>query len=177
MMGEAIIDAAARLREQQQEQMLHSLQQCDPARFEGIVVELCVRLGLARYGKVTCRTGDGGIDGALYEDRIGLGVIYLQAKRWNKPVGRPEIQKFAGALMGKGANRGVFLTTSRFTRGAIEYSDGLQPRLSLIDGPTLVELMYEYDLGVSISRTIDIKELDLEILSGASGDLGSKGRR
>ena len=176
MNADAIVEAAAQLREEQQDRMLLWLRECPPSRFEEIVVELCVRLGLAKHGEVTGRTSDGGIDGALYEDRIGLGVIYLQAKRWNRPVGRPEIQQFAGALTGRGVGRGIFLTTSRFTKQAIEYAEDLSIRISLIDGLDLVELMYDYDLGFSIAKSIDIKGLDEDIFTVSWDDYRTKGQ-
>lgn len=167
--SDAIRTAATELRAAQQQEVLASLLTRDPALFEKIVVELLVRMKLAVRGEVLGRTGDGGLDGVLYEDRLGLGVIYLQAKRWADSVGRPEIQKFAGALVGKGASRGIFLTTSRFTREAVDYVTDLHPRISLIDGRWLVELMYDYDLCFRRVGVVEIKTVDWSAFDGASG--------
>lgn len=108
------------------------------------------------------KSGDEGVDGVIREDRLGLDLIYIQAKRWTHPVGRPEIQKFFGALMGKRATKGVFMTTSTFSREAIEYADSVTPRIILIDGRELTELMLEHGVGVSVSRRYDIRRADLD---------------
>jgi len=106
------------------------------------------------------KSGDEGIDGLIKEDRLGLDVIYLQAKRWENTVGRQEIQKFAGALQGKRAKKGVFITTSDFTKNAHEYVNTIEAKIILIDGEKLTQLMIDYDLGVSPKESYQIKELD-----------------
>ncbi len=106
------------------------------------------------------RSGDGGIDGIIKEDRLGLDVIYVQAKRWDGPVGRPEVQKFAGALQGQRARKGVFITTSTFTKDAIEYAERLDSKIILIDGQRLAELMFEYGVGVSTVTRYEVKKVD-----------------
>jgi restriction system protein len=111
-------------------------------------------------GRAVGRSGDGGIDGIINEDRLGLDAIYLQAKRWDGTVGRPEIQKFVGALAGQRASKGVFITTSVFTQEAKEYAERSQYRVVLIDGVRLSDFMIEHDLGVSVAATYQLKRID-----------------
>jgi restriction system protein len=108
------------------------------------------------------KSGDEGVDGVIREDRLGLDLIYVQAKRWQNVVGRPEIQKFIGALHGQRAAKGIFITTSRFSKESIEYTDNVTPRVVLIDGVELTELMIDYRVGVSISHAYQLKGLDLD---------------
>ena len=134
--------------------------------FEQLVVDLVVAMGyggsIEDAGKATKRTGDEGIDGIIKQDRLGLGNIYLQAKRWQRDnvVSRPEIQKFVGALAGQGARKGIFITTSRFSKDALEYKPRNDTSVILIDGQKLVELMYEYNIGVTTEMKFEIKRLD-----------------
>lgn len=130
-------------------ELLDRLKTCDPTFFERLVVELLLKMGygknLAEAGKAIGRSGDEGIDGVISEDKLGLDSVYLQAKRWSGSVGRPEIHKFVGALHGKGARKGVFLTTRSFTAEAKEYAARLLDlRVVLIDGPALAEYMIDY---------------------------------
>jgi restriction system protein len=113
-------------------------------------------------GQAVGRSGDEGIDGVINEDRLGLDVIYLQAKRWEGKVSRPEIQKFAGALHGKRAKKGIFITTSDFTAEALEYVKNIDMKIILISGQQLAELMWEYGVGLNVSATYQIKKLDLD---------------
>lgn len=108
------------------------------------------------------KSGDGGIDGVIDEDRLGLDRIYVQAKRYalGSSVGRPEIQGFVGSLVGLGATKGVFVTTSSFSKQAQEYARGLQQRVILIDGERLAELMIEFDVGVRRYRSVEVKRID-----------------
>lgn len=137
-----------------------------PDFFEQLVVDLIVAMGyggsIEDAGKATKRTGDEGIDGLVKEDKLGLDIIYIQAKRWQKGnvVGRPEIQKFVGALAGQGARKGIFITTSNFTKEAMDYKPRNDTSIILIDGQKLVELMYEYNIGVSTEKRFEIKRLD-----------------
>jgi Restriction endonuclease len=110
--------------------------------------------------EVVGKSGDEGIDGTIKEDKLGLDVIYIQAKRWEGPVGRPEIQKFVGALAGKKAKKGVFFTTSTFTDEAKDYVSHLEQKVVLIDGNKLADLMIKYNVGVSVERVIEIKRID-----------------
>ncbi len=143
---------------------MDAVKEVTPRFFEEIVIDLLVRMGYggsrAEAARAIGRSGDGGIDGVIDEDRLGLDVIYVQAKRWEGTVGRPEIQKFAGALQGQRANKGVFLTTSSFTRDAEEYAQRIGTRIVLIDGRRLANLMFEYNVGVSPQSTYTVKALD-----------------
>jgi len=111
-------------------------------------------------GKAIGKSGDEGIDGIIKEDKLGLDVIYIQAKRWEGVVGRPEIQKFVGALAGQRAKKGVFITTSSFTKEATTYAVQMDTKIVLIDGETLAQYMIDFNLGVSIQNTYKIKKID-----------------
>ena len=134
--------------------------------FEQLVVDLVVAMGyggsIEEAGKATKRTGDEGIDGIIKQDKLGLDNIYLQAKRWQKSniVGRPEIHKFVGALAGQGARKGIFITTSNFSKEALEYKPRNETSIILIDGQKLVDLMYEHNIGVTVEKRFEIKRLD-----------------
>jgi len=163
---EAIGTLAEKLNLQLADDLLDILYKNSPAFFEQMVVDLLLKMGYGGYdeaGQVTGQTGDGGIDGIIQEDTLGLDSIYLQAKLWGKGVnvGRPEIQKFVGALMGRGASKGVFITSSGFSPSAVEYAKSItQAKIVLIDGLKLAKLMIQYDLGVSIRDAIHIKRID-----------------
>lgn len=145
-------------------ELLTRIKQSSPAFFENLVVELLVKMGyggsIKDAGKSIGRSGDEGIDGIIKEDKLGLDVIYIQAKRWEGGIGRPEIQKFVGALAGQGAKKGVFITTSKFTKEAKEYHPKNDTKVVLIDGEELAELMIEHNLAVSTVSTFEIKKID-----------------
>ena len=145
-------------------EILEKVKSCSPSFFERLVVELLVAMGyggtLQDAGKAVGKSGDGGIDGIIKEDRLGLDIIYLQAKRWEGIVGRPEIHKFAGALQGQRARKGVFITTSGFSRDAREYVSLIDSKIILIDGEELAELMIDYNVGVSNATIYEIKKVD-----------------
>ena len=156
----------ARLQQSLKQEILEQTKLCSPAFFENLVVELLVGMG---YGgsfrdaaEVIGRSGDGGIDGIIKEDKLGLDMIYVQAKRWEGNVGRPEIQKFVGALAGHGAQKGVFITTSNFTQEALEYARNRVNNIKvvLIDGRQLAELMMDHNIGVATARVFEVKRLD-----------------
>ena len=117
-------------------------------------------------GRAIGKSGDGGIDGFINEDRLGLDVIYIQAKRWETNVGRPEIQKFAGALQGQKARKGIFITTSGFTREARDYASAIETRIILVDGERLATLMVEHNIGVSLMGVYEVKKIDLDYFEG-----------
>jgi len=154
------------IRKQLADDLLSQILDKDPAFFERLVVKLLVRMGyggsLEDAGKAVGRSGDGGIDGIIKEDRLGLDVIYLQAKRWKdgSSVGRPEIQKFVGALAGHGAKKGVFITTSNFSKDARDYRPHNDTKIVLIDGEELAQLMIDYNLGVTVETSYEIKRID-----------------
>ncbi|MBT9591286.1 MAG: restriction endonuclease [Thiobacillus sp.] len=147
-------------------ELLERIKTVSPSRFEELVVELLLKMGYGGTqedaGRVVGKSGDGGIDGIINEDRLGLDVIYIQAKRWEADVGRPEIQKFVGALAGNKANKGVFITSSGFSKGAADYAAQVNHRVVLIDGPMLAELMMDHDLGVSTKEVYTVKRLDTD---------------
>ncbi len=145
-------------------ELLEQVRCATPAFFERLVVELLVRMGYGgsfqEAARAIGKSGDEGIDGIIKEDRLGFDVVYVQAKRWGQAVGRPEVQKFAGALQGHRARKGVFLTTSTFTKEAQDYADKIDSKIVLIDGERLAELMFEYDVGVSTVTRYPVKRID-----------------
>ncbi|MGD0884892.1 MAG: restriction endonuclease [Thermodesulfovibrionales bacterium] len=145
-------------------EILERIKGNSPQFFERLVVDIMVTLGYggsrSDAGKSIGQSGDEGIDGIIKEDRLGLDVIYLQAKRWDGTVGRPEIQKFVGALHGKRAKKGVFITTGRFSDDAVKYVENIDPKVILIDGRSLAELMIDYGLGMTTTAKYDIKRID-----------------
>lgn len=147
-------------------ELLYHIKKCSPSFFERLVVELLVRMGYGGSredaGKAVGRIGDEGIDGIIKEDKLGLDIVYIQAKRWENPVSRSEIQKFAGALQGQRARKGIFITTSTFSKSAIEYVSKIDSKVILIDGVQLAKLMIENDVGVSKIASYEIKKIDLD---------------
>ena len=166
---ESLEGAYQRLRAELETEVLDQVKKASPAFFERLVVQLLVAMGyggsLSEAGKVIGRSGDAGIDGIIKEDRLGLDVIYVQAKRWENPVSRPEVQKFAGALQGQRARKGIFLTTSTFTREAQDFAARIESRVILVDGPTLASLMIDHNVGVSAVRSFDLKRIDSDFFS------------
>jgi restriction system protein len=133
--------------------------------FEQLVIDLLLAMGYGESressAKALGRSGDEGVDGVINEDKLGLDVIYIQAKKWTDgSIGRPEIQKFVGALQGKRAKKGVFITTSKFTKDALDYVTGIDARVILIDGDRLANLMIDHNIGVAVRETYEIKRLD-----------------
>lgn len=161
---EALESAYERLRSELATEILQTLKAADPAQFETIVVELLVKMGYGGSrkdaGKAIGRSGDEGIDGIIKEDHLGLDNIYVQAKRWEATVGRPEIQKFAGALQGQRARKGIFITTSDFSREAMDYVSRIDSKIVLLDGKTLARLMIDFGVGVTSVATYDVKKID-----------------
>ncbi|MEA3419780.1 MAG: restriction endonuclease [Campylobacterota bacterium] len=161
---DALASAYKQIRLALESEILISVKEASPSFFERLVVDLLVKMGYGGSrqdaGKALGKSGDGGIDGIINEDRLGLDVIYIQAKRWEGSVGRPEIQKFAGALQGQRARKGVFITTSYFTKEAIEYASLIESKIILIDGEHLSRLMAEHNVGVSTVGQYEVKKLD-----------------
>jgi len=152
-------------------ELLAQTKRVAPSDFERLVVDVLLALG---YGgsredaaEVIGKSGDEGIDGIIREDRLGLDVVYVQAKRWEGSVGRPEVQRFAGALMGKGARKGVMITTSSFTPDAKDYARRVENcRIVLIEGPDLARLMIKHNIGVTPVRTYEVKRIDTDYFEG-----------
>lgn len=162
---EQIEDAFGTLRAALAVDLLDRIAEQSPTFFEQLVLDVLHSMGYGGSRDAAERlgqSGDGGVDGVIREDPLGLDLIYVQAKRWANVVGRPEIQKFFGALHGKRATKGVFITTSTFSREAIEYADGVSPRVILLDGKELAQLMIEHSVGVTSARRYEVKRLDLD---------------
>ncbi len=161
---DALASAYKKLRSALESEILSAVKETSPSFFERLVVDLLVKMGYGGNRQDAARalgkSGDGGIDGIINEDRLGLDVIYIQAKRWEGSVGRPEIQKFAGALQGQRARKGVFITTSSFTKDAREYISVIESKIILIDGEHLSKLMAEHNVGVSTVGQYEVKKLD-----------------
>ncbi len=160
------------LKEELADELLTRIKACSPDFFERLVVDVIVAMGYggsrSEAGKAVGRSGDEGIDGIINEDRLGLDVIYLQAKRWEGNVSRPEIQKFAGALQGKRAKKGIFITTSDFTSEAKDFVKNIDAKIVLITGRQFAELMLEHKVGVSVTATYELKKVDQDFFEELS---------
>lgn len=161
---EALEAAYLKMRVGLASELLSRVKAASAQFFERLVVELLLKMGYGGSrrdaGQAIGRSGDEGIDGVISEDRLGLDVVYLQAKKWEGTVGRPEIQRFVGALHGKRARKGVFITTGTFSTEAIGYVEHIDPKVVLIDGRRLAELMMDSDVGVNTSATYNVKRVD-----------------
>jgi restriction system protein len=168
---EVLEDAYQEIRDSLAEEVLESVMSCTPAFFERLVVELLVEMGYGGSQKDAARavgqSGDGGVDGIIDEDRLGLDAIYIQAKKWKDSVGRPEIQKFVGALAGKRAKKGIFITTSAFSPDAIKYASEIDAKVILIDGKKLADFMIDYNIGVTELTSYKLKRIDSDYFNGA----------
>lgn len=161
---EIIENAYQQVRQDLASDLLITIKDCSPSFFERLVVDLLVKMGYGGTrrdaGQAIGKSHDGGIDGIIKEDRLGLDIVYIQAKRWEGNVGGPEIQKFAGALAGQHANKGIFITTSEFTKSSIDFVAKINSKIVLIDGYTLAQLMIDYNIGVTPFATYEIKRVD-----------------
>ncbi len=163
---ELLESAHQKIKRELAQELLAKIMTCTPTFFESLVIELLVKMGYGGSrkdaGQRVGQTSDGGIDGIIKEDRLGLDTIYIQAKRWQGSVGRPEIQKFVGALQGQRAKKGVFITTSYYTQEAKEYVSYVDTKVVLIDGQLLSDLMIDFDVGVSPAATYVVKKIDTD---------------
>jgi restriction system protein len=170
---ERLEEAHETLRTNLSEEILSQLKISPPSFFEKVVVEVLVKMGYGGSrkdaGEAIGSSGDEGIDGIIKEDRLGLDIIYLQAKRWENAVSRPEIQKFAGALQGKRARKGIFITTSDFSKGAHDYAAAIDSKIILIDGRQLAQFMIDFNVGVTTEATYEVKRIDSDYFSELSG--------
>lgn len=161
---EVLEQAYESIRSEVTTDLLVRVKGCKPAFFESLVVELLLKMGYGgnrtEAGRAIGQAGDEGIDGIINEDRLGLDTIYIQAKRWEGTVGRPEIQKFVGALHGKRARKGVFITTGNFSAEARQYVSHIDPRVVLIDGFELAQYMLDLNLGVTVRESYEVKRVD-----------------
>jgi restriction system protein len=163
---ESLEDAYQNLRRAVESDVLARLQKCSPSFFERVVVQLLVAMGyggtLRDAGAAIGRSGDEGIDGIIKEDRLGLDVVYVQAKKWSGTVGRPDIQNFAGALQGQRARKGVFIRTSSFSADARAFVAQIESKIVLIDGEQLAQFMFEHNVGVSPASAYEVKKVDAD---------------
>lgn len=166
---ESLESAYQKLRDDLASDLLQQLKACSPAFFERLVVEAIVKMGYGGTrqdaGKAIGAAGDGGIDGIIKEDKLGLDTIYIQAKRWENTVGRPEIQKFIGALAQQRAKKGLFITTSSFSADAEDCVSRIDAKVVLIDGETLAQMMIDHNVGVSTVGTYEVKKIDSDYFS------------
>jgi restriction system protein len=163
---ETLESAYLTIRRNLASEVLERVKSCTPRFFEHLVVDLLLNMGYGRAGEGAGervgQAGDEGVDGIISEDRLGLEMVYLQAKRWQGTVGRPEIQKFVGALHGKRARKGVFITTGSFSADAAAYVQTIDPKVALVDGKQLAEYMIDFGLGVSLARAYEVKRIDTD---------------
>lgn len=168
---ESLETAYQKVRHDLATDILQTVKSCSPAFFERLVVDVLVKMGYGGTrqdaGKAVGRSGDDGIDGIIKEDRLGLDIIYVQAKRWDGVVGRPEVQKFAGALQGHRARKGIFITTSSFSKEAEDYVSRIDSKIVLIDGAMLAHLMIDHNVGVSPVAAYEIKKIDSDYFTEA----------
>ncbi len=157
------------IRNQLAQDLLEQVYAASPSFLEKLVVDLLLAMGYGGSredaGEAIGQSNDGGIDGYIKEDKLGLDVIYIQAKRWRNPVGRREIQGFVGSLVGKRARKGVFITTSQFTKNAIEYIQSIETKVILIDGFQLAQYMIDYGVGASHLSNFIVKRIDSDYFS------------
>lgn len=163
---ESLERAYQELQDNLSSELLQTIKDCSPEFFERLVIDVLIRMGYGgsrkEAGQAMGKIGDGGIDGIIKEDKLGLDIIYIQAKRWDSSASRPEIQKFAGALQGQRARKGIFITTSDFSKNAIDYVRNIDSKIILIDGQRLAELMIEHNVGVSPVASYEIKKIDTD---------------
>lgn len=161
---EALEYAFQKLKTDLSRDLLDTIKSCSPAFFEKLVVDLLIKMGYGGSrkdaGQALGKTGDGGIDGIIKEDKLGLDTIYIQAKRWQNIVPVREIRDFAGALLSKKARKGIFITTSHFPQSADEFVRSIEHKIILIDGEQLTNLMFEYNVGLSLQSNYEVKKID-----------------
>lgn len=161
--------AYKKIKDNLAQELIDKIKTCSPKFFENLVIDLLLKMGYGGSrkdaGQSIGRSGDGGIDGIIKEDRLGLDIIYVQAKRWEGQVPVKEIRDFAGSLLGKKARKGIFITTSSFPQTAHSFVDGIEHKIILIDGQRLAELMLEHNVGVTIQTAFEVKRIDTDYFS------------
>jgi restriction system protein len=154
----------SQLREELASELIDKIKSCSPAFFELLVIDLLIKMGYGgsrrEAGEVLGKSGDGGIDGIIKEDKLGLDTIYIQAKRWENTVTIHQVRDFAGSLLSKKAKKGIFITTSNYPSSAKEFVSSIEPKIVLIDGNELANLMIEYKVGVSVKKVYEVQRLD-----------------
>lgn len=162
--AEQLDSSYVEIRDNLGKELFEKVKAASPAFFEKLVIELLLKMGYGGSrkdaGQAIGRARDGGIDGIIKEDKLGLDVIYVQAKRWENNVGRPIVQAFAGSLEGVRAKRGILITTSQFSKDAYDYVNSIEKKIVLIDGEMLAELMIDHNVGVSTTAIYELKKMD-----------------
>ena len=155
-----------KLKKELASELIEKIKSSSPYFFESLVVDLLIKMGYGgsrkEAGQVIGKSGDGGIDGIIKEDKLGLDAIYIQAKKWDSTVSISSIRDFAGSLLSKKAKKGIFITTSNFPKAAYEFVSSIEPRIILIDGKELAELMIEYNVGIATKTNYEVKKIDLD---------------
>jgi restriction system protein len=156
----------SKLKEELALDLIEKIKNSTPNFFERLVVDLLIKMGYGgsrkEAGQVIGKSGDGGIDGIIKEDKLGLDAIYIQAKRWEATVPVGQVRDFAGSLLSKKAKKGIFITTSNYPKAAYEFVSSIEPRIILIDGKELAELMIEYNVGIATKINYEVKRIDLD---------------
>ncbi len=159
------------LKEELASELIDKIKSCSPAFFELLVIDLLIKMGYGgskrEAGEVIGKSGDGGIDGIIKEDKLGLDTIYVQAKRWENAITIHQVRDFAGSLLGKKAKKGIFITTSSYPASAKEFVSSIEPKIVLIDGNELANLMIEYKVGVSVKKNYEVQRLDSDYFEEA----------
>lgn len=156
----------AKLKEELATELIDKIKSCTPAFFERLVIDLLIKMGYGgsrkEAGEIKGKSGDGGIDGIIKEDKLGLDTIYVQAKKWNDTVPVGQVRDFAGSLLSKKAKKGIFISTSNYPKGAYEFVSSIEPKIILIDGKQLAELMIEHNVGLATKINYEVKKIDMD---------------
>lgn len=160
-----------KLKEELVIELIERIKNCSPVFFERLVIDLLIKMGYGgskkEAGEVVGKSGDGGIDGIIKEDKLGLDTIYIQAKRWDNAVPVAQVRDFAGSLLSKKAKKGIFISTSFYPKSAYEFVSSIEPKIVLIDGKELAELMIQYNVGMASKGIYELKKLDLDYFEEA----------
>lgn len=160
-----------KLKDELAAELIEKIKSCSPGFFERLVIDLLIKMGYGgsrkEAGQIIGKSGDGGIDGIIKEDKLGLDTIYVQAKRWNDTVPVGQIRDFAGSLLSKKAKKGIFISTSNYPKGAYEFVTSIEPRIILIDGKELAELMIEHNVGLATKTMYEVKKIDIDYFEEA----------
>ena len=160
-----------KLKDELAVELIDKIKSCSPVFFERLVVDLLIKMGYGgsrkEAGQIIGKSGDGGIDGIIKEDKLGLDTIYVQAKKWENTVPVGQVRDFAGSLLSKKAKKGIFISTSNYPKGAYEFVSSIEPRIVLIDGKELAELMIQHNVGMATKSIYELKKLDLDYFEEA----------
>ncbi len=168
---ELLEDSFVKLKDELAAELIDKIKSCSPAFFEKLVIDLLIKMGYGgsrkEAGQIIGKSGDGGIDGIIKEDKLGLDTIYVQAKKWDNTVPIGQIRDFAGSLLSKKAKKGIFISTSNYPKGAYDFVSSIEPKIILIDGKEMAGLMIEYQVGIAIKNNYEIKKIDIDYFEEA----------